>query len=561
MLCLTSSFHHIFVPASNHYMLLTLFILSLAHCTINRKTLHERFTGYKKSTGLLLNVSLALIVLSIAFYISFMSESFDSEFYHQQNIRWNEEYKIIPGLANLEDRFGFNSAYLLISAIFSFRFLFGDAIYTMQGLLFTLMILSACAELYRSKGNIKYVLLVLFLLIILIWNHKNLDNTSTDIIPLLGCFYYISKTALDSHWINRQPLLACLLPVTLVTYKLFTVVFCLIVFYIVFYLIREKKYRNLNFIIVASVSVMLFWCIRNIIISGYLAYPFRFIDIFSFDWKVPLGVAMLQEAYIKDYAEYIFLWYFSRDVIIYDLNSAKLQVIYRILSSFIYLTVVLSPFILTFIRIKNRSIDKNTLAVYVVSLLSVITGLLFAPDLRFINGFLFGIALLMICMSIKLFKKEEILFRRTSNAMIIMFTLLFMIVSFKNKDRIIFNISKGRLTEMLYKPMPHPLSNHDKSEFDEYNLNGTVIYITRNGDDRTFEMLPATNPTGIPYSPFEGNKIQHIETVELRGSALSEGFRTKKEYIGSLNENAGIYKAEYKMLFYKKMYKDRKPFW
>jgi len=545
---------------SNHYILILLFAFSIVYSITNRKELYKRFIAYRDSTNLLLSISSAVIILSIAFFISFVSNFYDPEFYHYQNVRWNEEYRAIPGLGNLEDRFGFNSSYLLISAIFSFRFLFGDAIYTIQGLIFTLIVLWAFTELYRSQGNIKYILLLFFLLVLLIWNSGNLDNTSTDIIPLLGSFYYIAKTTLNSRWLTQQSLLACILPVTLITYKLSSAVFCLISLYIIFNLIREKKYKNISFIIAISTSIILFWCVRNVIISGYLIYPLSFIDIFSVDWKVPEVVAILQHTYIKDYAESVFSNYFSLDTIIRDLTGVKLLIAYRVLSSFIYLISILSPFILALIYIKTRYIEKNILVVYVVSALSIITGLLFAPDMRFINGFLFGVAFITICIVINLMKKEEIIFLGAKNAILVIIVLLFMAVSFKNKDHIIYNINENKFVAMLYKPLPNYFSTYNSKNFSHYNLNGTIIYITKEDNNRTFDMLPATSLYGIPFSPFHYDKIQNIKTIELRGTSLHNGFRTKKEYLELFNKDKEKYIKEYKDLFLKRIDKEKEPF-
>ncbi|EMO63800.1 hypothetical protein LEP1GSC133_1179, partial [Leptospira borgpetersenii serovar Pomona str. 200901868] len=35
--------------------------------------------------------------------------AYDSGLYHIQSIKWIQEYSVVPGLANLHGRFGFNS--------------------------------------------------------------------------------------------------------------------------------------------------------------------------------------------------------------------------------------------------------------------------------------------------------------------------------------------------------------------------------------------------------------------------------------------------------------------
>ena len=53
---------------------------------------------------------------------------YDTGLYHAQAIRWIEEYGVVPGLANLHSRFGYNSASFALSAFFSETWLIGRLI-------------------------------------------------------------------------------------------------------------------------------------------------------------------------------------------------------------------------------------------------------------------------------------------------------------------------------------------------------------------------------------------------------------------------------------------------
>ena len=53
---------------------------------------------------------------------------YDTGLYHAQAIRWIEEYGVVPGLANLHSRFGYNSASFALSAFFSETWLIGQQI-------------------------------------------------------------------------------------------------------------------------------------------------------------------------------------------------------------------------------------------------------------------------------------------------------------------------------------------------------------------------------------------------------------------------------------------------
>ena len=59
---------------------------------------------------------------------------YDTGLYHAQAIRWIEEYGVVPGLANLHSRFGYNSASFALSAFFSETWLIGRP--TLRGWIF-----------------------------------------------------------------------------------------------------------------------------------------------------------------------------------------------------------------------------------------------------------------------------------------------------------------------------------------------------------------------------------------------------------------------------------------
>ena len=118
----------------------------------------------------------------------------------------------------------------------------------------------------------------------------------------------------------------------------------------------------------------------------------------------------------------------------------------------------------------------------------------------------------------------------------------------------IYNEDKNKLKTIIYHPLPHPRNYETERKFDTYKMGPLDIFITVDKNDRTFDRLPATNPTGLPFTPFDGNKIQSIKTVENRGNFLQDGFRTKKEYIELLDGNSQKYIQEHKSIFNKRYY-------
>lgn len=556
----------ILIPASslwlpsNHYILFALVIIAIGYWIYNHKRLKAHVQTAKASFSFLNTFQITVILLlifTIIVFISFLSDSFDSDFYHHQNIRWNEEYSVIPGLGNIEDRFGFNSNYLLLSAIFSFRFLFGEAIYTLQSLLFALILCWTIINMIKSKYDLNRVIAMLFVLMIFMISNTLLDNTSTDIIPILCILYYIVKTTLSPNWILKQPLLAYLLPITLITFKLSTAIFCLISLVLILYLIVKKNNRIVFFLFVSSFLIISLWCIRNVIITGYLVYPLYAIDLFSFDWKMPSTILILQKTYIYDWAVLSFEKNIDYDIFLSQLNEYKIHAITKLANWIICIFILFSPITVIYSYIKKKDIHKIIYSIYFISILCTIFNLLYAPDFRFMYGYIYGCAFILSYMIISIIKRKPS-FYRIGNIILLTFTLSFCFIAYKKSVLLfpyIYDHYKERLVSAMLHPISHPRSYEANREFDKHQMDELVIFITKENNGRTFDILPATNPTGIPFTPFDGNKIQSIKTIESRGYKIQDGFRTKAEYIDTLNNNIEEYKINYLKLFNEKYYK------
>lgn len=557
-LCFTTllvSMSSIWLP-SNEFILFVYLIISSVYWIINRRRFKKVIRQYKKNVTPLLGISIGITFLCIAFFVSFLSDSFDAEYYHLQNIRWNEEYPVVPGLANLEDRFGFNSSYLLISAVFSFRFLFGEVMYSLQSSLYILLICSIMYSLVKSKFDIKYIIATVFLIIIFLIADTLLDNSSTDIIPILCIFYYILRTVISPNWIIRQPLLAYLLPVTLITFKLSSAVFCLASVGILIYFMIHKRNRKIIFFLATSFALILFWCIRNVIITGYLVYPISEIDLFSFDWKMPTATLLLQKTYIHEWASLVFSKNFNHHIFLYELDTYKISAVVRLINWIVFALSILSPITVIYNIVKKKDIHIFVYILYFITVLCLVFNMISAPDFRFLYGYIYGCAYIHAYFILRNIKSPSL---RIGNLILIATIFMFCFINFKKRTLLIsyiYSHGKAQLISALIQPIPHPRSTEANKEFEEYRMGNISIYITKEPNGRTFDVLPATNPTGIPFTPFDGNKVQSIETIESRGNRVQDGFRTKPEYINILNNNIEEYKKNYLKLFNEKYYKE-----
>lgn len=57
------------------------------------------------------------------------------------------------------------------------------------------------------------------------------------------------------------------------------------------HLIKKRNFKGIFSFLGLGLFIIAPYIIRNVIISGWLVYPFTFIDFFPVDWKIPKGIA------------------------------------------------------------------------------------------------------------------------------------------------------------------------------------------------------------------------------------------------------------------------------
>ncbi len=90
------------------------------------------------------------------------------------------------------------------------------------------------------------------------------------------------------------------------TVKLSTAVLLLLALYPAARLLKEKRWKQTALFIGLGIVIALPYLIRNVVISGWLFYPFTFFDWFDVDWKISKGYADSDAKEIRAYAMEIF---------------------------------------------------------------------------------------------------------------------------------------------------------------------------------------------------------------------------------------------------------------
>ena len=91
----------------------------------------------------------------------------------------------------------------------------------------------------------------------------------------------------------------CLMCVFAVSIKLSAAMIVLLALVPAARLIREKKWNEIGVYMIYGVIMILPFLVRNVIISGYLIYPYPELDLFHLDWKMPAYTLVYDRNEIK----------------------------------------------------------------------------------------------------------------------------------------------------------------------------------------------------------------------------------------------------------------------
>lgn len=256
----------------------------------------------------------AAVILVFILFILFLSRSamqpssYDDYLYHAQAVEWIERYGVVPGLGNLHSRLAYNSAFLCLQALFSWKWLTGQSLHTINSL-YAFLLSSYCVttlSFMREKDPMDPAaskehgwtngirlsdLLKAIALVYLFYDLSALTGLDTDPLAMMTVIYIFIKYAELLERNESSPIpygLLAVLAVYACTLKLSAGALILLEVFPLIKLIREKKGRQILYFMLTGIAVMLPYLIRNVIISGYLLYPMNAIDLFPVDWKMPV---------------------------------------------------------------------------------------------------------------------------------------------------------------------------------------------------------------------------------------------------------------------------------
>jgi hypothetical protein len=248
---------------------------------------------------------------------------YDDYEYEFQAIRWFHEYPIVPGLANLNRRIGFNNSHHLFAALLSAGPLRGAVNHVFNGFFVALVSIFTLNELGKlakgTSGSPERSLFsaVLFCpcasLVLFGPFGSMLPTMKADVFV---CVATISLAILFLRWASAPAeiamsralaattlLIGCVIPGV----KLSGSVFCLsIVAVVIVRLSRRnvtklRNYRVIAAALAAGAVLLVSVPVRGAILSGYPFFPSAALG-FNVDWRVPVPLADLEHAIVTSFA-------------------------------------------------------------------------------------------------------------------------------------------------------------------------------------------------------------------------------------------------------------------
>ena len=477
------------------------------------------------------------VILLMAYGSSRGYMHYDTTLYHASAIRWIEEYGVVPGLANLQSRYGYNSAEFAHNALYSFKWYTGRSLHCTTGFLAMVSAhLLYDKELFTGRRTIQSVDFVrIGLLYYLGVLFAQMVSPASDYVANLLIFDILilmlgrvkDRTLPADHYV-----LISLLAIYGITVKVSLapmVLICLIPF--VYYIIK-KDVRSILFCIVSGLVIAMPYFIRGYILSGWILYPSTLIKLGNPDWQVPIGEAQYDAKEISMWGRgitdatkwsevtltnWIPSWFAA-------LDTVEKALITAVIAS----TVVLVAIEIRLGLSKNRrGLQRYNILLELpiawIMLLGVVTWFVGAPLVRYGLGFILSFPLLVVGILYELeFREVRITginkdrtgsdrsspVERKEIVGRVLFLIIAGVMVLMKVRGLVVDIAESLDRDCLIWQQ-----DYEDPEAFTYEVNGVTIYVAKNGG-------------GMGYNKFPSS-IEVKDNIELRGSELKDGFRVK----------------------------------
>ncbi len=492
-------------------------------------------------TAVVFAVTLVIILIETSLYYP---KNFDTALYHAQAIRWIETYPVIPGLGNLHKRFAYNSSWFVTNAVFSFSYLKLQSFHVLNGFILflgSLYFFSLIGRIFNGEKR-AVNLMALSILPVILYLSVNFSSSPGTDIPAAVIIYTMFLYMTDllgarkgiKAGISIEFILIFFISFFLVTIKLSALPILILSLYIIAAAVYKRDVRSFLLLAGLSFFTLLPWLIRNVIISGYLVYPFSALDIFHVDWKIPPGILSGDIQGIRE-------WSFpvgDRSLLTYIpewlkfINLQYKTVIFPLLALFLCSLVYYIYYLMS--HFKEIGKIWKRVKPYLVIYITGYSGLVFlfvtAPDVRYGSAFFVMFFLIHIIPALMILLSK---LNSGTFSVIIKITLSGFAVSLIFFESLLFHRYFNLPADTEYEKdnikniparflIPAGYSRDDS---------GYRTYILSNGN---YSLTLYLNRTEAKcwYEPFPcitSHEFVLIKGIELRGDSILKGFMIARE--------------------------------
>jgi len=477
-------------------------------------------TSENRSHTLILSAVLLITFVLLLYTTSTTAKNPDTGIYHAQAIRWIETYRAIPGLANIHQRLGYNSSWMIVNAIFSFSFLGGQSFHFMTGYLMlaaTVYFLGGLQNILNKTSAISDYVKIIFLLGMTLFMLDQASSPGTDIPAaiLVGITMCEAIKLFEERSGDKNPgvLILFALVAFCLTVKLSAIPIFLLALPFIFNIFKFKQTKMFWTSLLTALTIILPFLARNVVLTGYLVYPGLTFSPINFDWRIPAEIvkresevirwfATLPNSSIERYQSLSFkAW--SREWLL-DLSlKHKALIGCNILLPIIMLALLSN-------KTWRDHLKKNAFMLYLFasSLLGILFWFISAPAVRFGYGFLLatiaiGTALLITWMAGHYPINKKVL----TVVSILGCLVIVSIFSYRSVSPGAISQRIDSIKAVIVSPREYPEWSTQTCEF------------------KNFTMLCAQEYNSCWYEPFPC-AVGGDRNVEMRSDNILDGFRT-----------------------------------
>ena len=430
----------------------------------------------------------------------------DTDGYHAQSIRWIEEYGAVKGSGNFYHRLAYNSAFMCFQALFSWAFLINQSMHVGNAYLCMAVGCYALATISFFKGTGMRGSDVFKIMILFYLCRKStvgiLASPNTDTFVLVLILYILAKWCeYNETGVSRSEAYGnlCLLGVFAFTLKLSAAIIVLLTIRPAIELLSAKKWKAITTYIGIGLFILVPFCARNVIISGYLIYPYVSLDLFNVDWKMLPYSVDFDKKEIMAYGRGIY------EISQYDVGITQwFPVWWKVqtgwIKALLVTTVILLPVcLLKCVRnLRKKDVGSYDIFIIVTVMVQFLYWMLTAPLMRYGMVFLFVVPCILMAHLIE--------YKKPSAAVAILLSGIIVCLFAVNVVRCTESIPLKRSSYYVYR------------ECGEIQWEGMSVYMAIENGYMGYYFVP-----GLQHESM-------LKYIELRGNNITEGFKIKEEF-------------------------------